>query len=184
MAKQKLRERLDNSVNAGSMADIAFLLLIFFLVTTTIIDDQGILVKLPPWDPNSEPITLVDRNVCRIHVNLSDQLIFRGEPLEIPKLKDKVKRFISNPDNSPMLASNPKKAVVSLINDRKTTYKTYIAVYDQIKKAYNELRDERAKRKFGKAYDSCTKLQRREISAEIPMILSEAEPTDYSSTPN
>jgi len=180
MSKQKLRERLDNSVNAGSMADIAFLLLIFFLVTTTIIDDQGILVKLPPWDPNTKPPKIPERNLCKININYSDELTFRGERLQIPKLKEKVKQFIANPEDHPMKAISPKKAVISLINDRETNYTVYIAVYDQIKQAYKELRDEMAQRKFGKPFDSCTKLQRKEISIEIPLILSEAEPTDFS----
>lgn len=179
MSKQKLRDRLDNSVNAGSMADIAFLLLIFFLVTTTIIDDQGIMVRLPPWEPNSEPPILAKRNVCKINLNYNDELTFRGEFIQIPEIKDRLKQFIINPQENKNMAVSPKKAIVSLINDRQTTYKTYIDVYDQIKKAYNELRDELAQQKFGKAYNACTKLQRREISTEIPFIISEAEPTDF-----
>lgn len=180
MSKQNLRDRLDNSVNAGSMADIAFLLLIFFLVTTTIINDQGILVKLPPWDPNAEVPQLPSRNVCNIYVNYDDELLYRKEPLDVQKLKEKVKLFIMNPYNNPMLAKSPKKAVISLRNDRETSYKMYIAVYDQIKGAYNELRDELALQLHSKAYKVCTKEQQRNIRNEIPLIISEAEPTDFT----
>lgn len=161
------------------MADIAFLLLIFFLVTTTIINDQGIMMKLPPWDPNSKPPKLADRNVCRVSINFEDELFFRGNRIKVDQLNDKVKEFISNPRNDKMMAKSPKKAVISLKNDRATTYKTYIAVYDELKKAYHELRDERSIQRFGKSYDYCSKFQRQAIKDEIPLIISEAEPSDF-----
>jgi len=180
MSKQNLRDRLDNSVNAGSMADIAFLLLIFFLVTTTIIDDQGILVKLPPWEPNVEITPLAPRNVCKIYVNHADKLLYRGELLAVNQLKDKVKLFIGNPKQDPTLSGSPKKAVIALKNDRTTSYNMYIAVYDQIKKAYHELRDELAYKTYGKAYKACNKQQQKEIRNEIPLIISESEPSDFA----
>jgi len=180
MGKRNLRERLDNSVNAGSMADIAFLLLIFFLVTTTIKEDQGILVKLPPWDPNPVDTKINPRNVFQIYVNANDELLIRKERLEVKDLKQKIKLFISNPNQDPTLARSPKKAVISLKNDRETSFKMYIEVYDNIKRAYNELRNELALELHGRYYKACNKEQQRELRNSIPLIISEAEPSDYT----
>lgn len=167
-------------INAGSMADIAFLLLIFFLVTTTIVEDKGILVKLPPWSEEEPDITkLKERNVFSVLVNAANELLVRGEPLLISQLKVKTKEFINNPNNQPNLSESPKKAIISLKNDRGTEYKTYLEVYNELQAAYNELRDEYALKNYGKVYDDCNSVQREEVRNEIPMILSEAEPTAY-----
>lgn len=171
---------MSNEINAGSMADIAFLLLIFFLVTTTIVEDKGILVKLPPWSDEPPDITrLKERNVFSVLVNASNQLLVRGEPTDISQLKERTKDFIKNPQKREDLAESPKKAIISLKNDRGTKYKTYLEVYNELQAAYNELRDEEALRRFGKPYEDCNNQQRSEIRNDIPLILSEAEPTAF-----
>ena len=87
MAKNK--HRMSNEINAGSMADIAFLLLIFFLVTTTIAEDKGVLVKLPAWSEEPPPeMKLNTRNVYSVLVNAQDQLLVRGEQMKIGDLKN------------------------------------------------------------------------------------------------
>lgn len=180
MAKKSARDRMSNEINAGSMADIAFLLLIFFLVTTTIVEDKGILVKLPPWSDEPPDITrLKERNVFSVLVNASNQLLVRGEPTDISQLKERTKDFIKNPQKREDLAESPKKAIISLKNDRGTKYKTYLEVYNELQAAYNELRDEEALRRFGKPYEDCNNQQRSEIRNDIPLILSEAEPTAF-----
>ena len=180
MARKSSRDRLSNEINAGSMADIAFLLLIFFLVTTTIVEDKGILVKLPPWSDEPPDITrLKERNVFSVLVNASNQLLVRGEPAEISQLKQRTKEFIKNPQKREDLAENPKKAIISLKNDRGTKYKTYLEVYNELQAAYNELRDEEALKRFGKPYEECNNKQRQEVRNDIPLILSEAEPTSF-----
>ena len=180
MPKTSTRSKLSNEINAGSMADIAFLLLIFFLVTTTILEDKGILVKLPPWSPEEPDITkLKERNVYGILVNAQNQLLVRGEPMNLDELKNNCKDFIINPQKREDLAENPRKAIVSLKNDRGTNYKTYLEVYNEIQAAYNELRDEAAKRQFGKAYTQLNSNDRKKIRDEIPLIISEAEPTSF-----
>jgi len=180
MKKSRMRDRLSNSVNAGSMADIAFLLLIFFLVTTTIAEDKGILVKLPPWTKEQPPTYIVKRNVFRILVRADDKILAREEEIGLLQLKGKIKNFIANPSNESHLAKDPKKAVVSLQNDRSTSYTTYIGVYNEIKQAYNELRTERAIKEYGKAYDNCSSIEKKNIRQQIPLVISEAEPTDFS----
>ncbi len=167
-------------INASSMADIAFLLLIFFLVTTTIVEDKGVLVKLPPW--SSEPPEtqkMNTRNVYSVLVNAENQLLVRGEPMRLEDLRKNTKIFISNPDRMPNMAETPTKAIVSLKNDRGTKYNTYLQVYNELKAAYNELRDELANKRHGKNLEFCTSAQQNEIRSELPLVISEAEPTNF-----
>lgn len=179
MTKTRTRDRLDNSVNAGSMADIAFLLLIFFLVTTTIVEDKGILVKLPPWNPD-EPITDVNsKNVLTVLVNQDNDVFAENNPIEANELKDITKTFILNPHKDINKPSDPQKAVVSITNDIGTSYWKYIEVYNEIKAAYNELWDELSEKTFDKAYAHCTKAERIQIKKIIPLVISEAEPSQF-----
>ncbi len=182
MAKSKSKGRAKNEINASSMADIAFLLLIFFLVTTTIVEDKGITVKLPPWSDEKPDITqLKSRNVYSVLVNAQNQLLVRGQPMNIRELRANAKEFISNPTQRPDYAEKPTMAIISLKNDRGTNYKTYLEVYNELKGAYNELWNELSQRKYGVPYDE-DKLPlayRKAIKAEIPMVLSEAEPTAF-----
>ena len=172
---------MSNEINAGSMADIAFLLLIFFLVTTTIVEDKGITVKLPPWsEEEPDPTKLKKRNVYSVLVNAQNQLLVRGEPMRVSELRDNVKEFITNPAAREDLAEKPTKAIISLKNDRGTEYKTYLEVYNELKAAYNELWDELCQRKFGINYSEELPLAyRKAIKSEIPFVISEAEPTSF-----
>ncbi|MFM9143760.1 MAG: ExbD/TolR family protein [Bacteroidota bacterium] len=153
-------------VNAGSMADIAFLLLIFFLVTTTIDTDKGIAIKLPPMPEENQPqndIRIKERNVLKVLVNANDMLLVDGEPTDIKELKRLTKDFIDNPSQNPDLAETPQKAIVSLKNDRGTSYNLYIQVHNELKAAYNELRDARSQQLYGKALDRLQESQQNEI---------------------
>ncbi len=186
MAKKSAKDRVSTEINAGSMADIAFLLLIFFLVTTQIVEDKGITVKLPPWSEEEPDITqLKTRNVFSVLVNAQNQLLVRGQPMEIRELREKAKEFIVNPQQREDLSEKPTRAIISLKNDRGTNYKTYLEVYNELKGAYDELWDEAAKRKYGTPYSEDMPLaQRKAIKEEIPMVLSEAEPTSYGEEGN
>ncbi|MEZ4985550.1 MAG: biopolymer transporter ExbD [Saprospiraceae bacterium] len=181
MAKTSSRSRMNNEINAGSMADIAFLLLIFFLVTTTIAEDKGILVKLPPWSDEEPDITqLKTRNVYSVLVNAQNQLLVRGEEMDIDELRDKTVEFISNPQQREDLAEAPNKAIISLKNDRGTSYGTYLEVYNELKAAYYALWDELSRQKFGVPYsDDMPVAQQKAIKDEIPFVISEAEPTSF-----
>jgi len=180
MAKSNTRDRLNNEINAGSMADIAFLLLIFFLVTTTIDVDKGVLVKLPPWSNEPPPeMKLNERNVFSVLVNAENQLLVRGELEKIEDLREKAKEFIWNPEKKKDMAEKPTKAIISLKNDRGTEYGTYLEVYNELKAAYNELREEEAQRVHGKAFEYLSREKQKEIRARIPLVLSEAEPTNF-----
>jgi len=154
MAKRKAPE-----VNAGSMADIAFLLLIFFLVTTTIETDSGLNRKLPPMEDVVDPPIIKERNIFTVVVNKYNDLLVEEEPLEISGLLEAAIAFLDNgggkgeeacdycqgardPDSS----DNPDKAVISLKNDRETDYKVYISVQNELVAAYNTLRNRAFKR--------------------------------------
>ena len=180
MAKKSAKDRMSNEINAGSMADIAFLLLIFFLVTTTIVEDKGVLVRLPPWSEEPpETLKFKTRNVYSILVNANNDLLVRGEPKNVDDLRESIKEFILNPQRREDYSETPQDAIVSLKNDRGTKYATYLEVYNEVKAAYNELRDEQAQAKFGKLYEFLTREQKKQVNEVIPMKLSEAEPTAF-----
>ena len=180
MARKRAKDRMKQEVNAGSMADIAFLLLIFFLVTTTIDVDKGVLVKLPPWSNEPPPeLKLNSRNVYSVLVNANNELLVRGEPKSVDNLREDTKIFIMNPRKMENMAENPKKAIISLKNDRGTSYETYLEVYNELKAAYNELREEEALKKHGKSFEFLSRDEQRAIRSAIPLVISEAEPTNF-----
>jgi biopolymer transport protein ExbD len=180
MAK-KSKSRQTPEINASSMADIAFLLLIFFLVTTTIDVDKGILIKLPPWSEEPpEDMVLNTRNIFSVLVNAQNQLLVRGEPTNVAELRERAKEFISNPTGRPDLAEKPTKAIISLKNDRGTNYKTYLEVYNELYAAYRELWDEECMKTYGVKYNDELPLNiQKAVKGKIPMVLSEAEPTAF-----
>lgn len=167
-------------LNASSMADIAFLLLIFFLVTTTIVPDKGIAVKLPPWQDVPVDINVSSKNILSVRINGAGQLMVEGKLLEMQQLKDAVKEFVMNPTRRGDLPDSPLEAVVSLQNDKSTSYSNYIEVYDQLQGAYAELWKNRALEVYGTSYEQLPTAHKRKIRDQIPQVISEAEPTDYA----
>jgi biopolymer transport protein ExbD len=168
-------------INAGSMADIAFLLLVFFLVTTTMDTDKGLRVKLPPWpDPNNPPpvSTQNNRNVLEVLVNSNDQLLVEGQISSIEQLTERTKEHLTNEGRNPNLAESSLKAIVSLKNDRGTSYERYVEVYNELKRAYNEVRDEYSNRQFNRDYNKLNQTDQEEVQEKYPMKISEAEPVD------
>ena len=180
LKKKGSKGRMSNEINAGSMADIAFLLLIFFLVTTQIAEDQGVMTKLPPWSEEEPDITkLKERNVYSVLVNANNELLVRNQPMKVRDLRKNAKEFISNPQNRPDYAERPDKGIISLKNDRGTKYGTYLEVLNELKGAYNELRDEESMRRHGKGFEFISKDKQKEIRTKIPLVISEAEPTAF-----
>ena len=149
-----MAKRAAPEVNAGSMADIAFLLLIFFLVTTTIETDSGINRKLPPTDEVVDPPIIKQKNIFTVVVNKYNQLLVEEEPMDISDVRAAAMEFLDNGGGQgeeacgycqgkkdPASSDNPEKAIISLKNDRETEYKVYIAVQNELVAAYNDLRD-------------------------------------------
>lgn len=180
MAKREIPE-----INAGSMADIAFLLLIFFLVTTTIQTDAGLNVLLPPYVEEPPPPEKKNkRNVFSVQINASNELLVRGYPLplsEAKQIKEQLKTFIMNNGKDPNSSDSPKLAVVSILNDDGTSYEAYVTVYNQLKAAYNDLWTERAQAMYGRSYEDLEKEEQGKIREEIPLVISEAEPSKHDS---
>ena len=165
-------------INAGSMADIAFLLLIFFLVTTTMDQDTGIARKLPPMpeEEQEKPPEIKAKNIYVVLINANNELLVEGEWTQISELKDGAKKFINNNGKDPASSDNPQKAIISLQNDRGTQYVTYIRVQNELAAAYNELRNEAAFNKYGESFVNLNKKQQKEIKKMYPQKISEAEP--------
>lgn len=158
------------TINAGSMADVAFLLLIFFLVVTTIDVDKGITVKLPPWCPDCK-IDVPPGQAFKIKVNASNQLLVDGEEMTVEALKEETKQYIRK---------KKKKTIISLQNDRTTSYSAYLAVYNELKAAYNEIWNEEAQTRFGSTYEDLNRESKLSIRKQFPLVISEAEPSDIA----
>lgn len=190
-----VNKRQVQGINAGSMSDIAFLLLIFFLVATTMNVDTGLVRVLPPMpDPNvkQEDIKVKERNLLLVFVSGSGNIMAGGQLIDIRQLKDKAKEFILNPYNDENLPEKEDKelelpdgqkwvypvsqGVISLQNTRDTGYQVYIRVQNELTRAFNEVRDEVAMNKFGKKFADLQEEQRKVITAAVPMKISEAEP--------
>ena len=202
-----MARRATPEVSAGSMADIAFLLLIFFLVTTTIEKDKGIARQLPPIEPPTEkPPIIRQKNLFVVNVNKSDQLLVEDNLMELKDLREAAIEFLDNggapsgsPEHcnyckgkrSPDSSDNPDKAVISVQNDRLTSYRMYIAVQNELVAAYNFLRDRESERLYGWKFTEVKKAiaegnyggnidaaedKLESIQKLFPLKLSEAEP--------
>ncbi|AEM70848.1 Biopolymer transport protein ExbD/TolR [Allomuricauda ruestringensis DSM 13258] len=162
-------------VNAGSMADIAFLLLIFFLVTTTIETDAGLDRMLPPIEPPEQDVVIKQKNIFTVNINRNGQLLVEDNLMEMKDLRKAATAFLENgADGSctyckgkkdPSSSDNPSKAIISLKNDRETKYSTYITVQNELVGAYNDLRNREAQRLYGRDF---TKMEAEYLNPETP----------------
>lgn len=207
MAKSKKKVP---SLNSSSMADISFLLLIFFLVTSSMDTDSGLARKLPPPpqdEQNLQEMKVQQRNLMVVLVNSQNQTMVKtqlgdewyanvtqmvGKGGKVG-LKDKVKEFVTNPNNSQQLPELTEEDlgppigtvmrtadhVISLQNDATTSYKAYIAVQNELVKAYNELRQDAAKKYYSKSYDELLPEEQELINTLYPQRISEAEPKNF-----
>lgn len=177
-------------VNAGSMADIAFLLLIFFLVTTTMNSDTGLQRRLPPWTQEQQATgqEVNQRNVLMVLVNSRDWLMVNGQRMDVTQLREKVIEFVENPENKPSLSERTvknvegigdvevSKGVISLQNDRGTSYRMYMQVQNEIVAAYNILREKASQEKFGRRFGLLSDDEQEAIKKVYPQQISEANP--------
>lgn len=181
-------------INSSSTADIAFLLLIFFLITTSMDTDRGLARRLPqpPEKDQAEPDKIKERNVLQVYLNKDDQLMCGNDYIRVDDLKDRAKEFIQNAgneDNKPEKVQvnveffGPtmvtEKHVISLQNDRGSSYQAYISIQNELVAAYNELRDQLAKEKWQTTYSELNEDQQKAIRDIYPQRISEAEPKKY-----
>src|SRR5574344_2859341 len=187
-----MSKRKTPGLNTSSMADISFLLLTFFLMTSSMNTDMGIPRRLPPpLPPDTKLPDVRERNIFVVKINSKDRVLFNGEVGDVNILKDRAKEFLGNPQNDPNLPEKEdifidgfkskypvSKGVISLQNDRGTSYDMYFKVQNELTAAINELKDELSKTKFGKSYENCRPDQREAIDKAIPTAISEAEPVN------
>ncbi|WP_298653995.1 biopolymer transporter ExbD [uncultured Proteiniphilum sp.] len=195
-------------LNASSMADVSFLLLTFFLLVSNMDVDSGLARRLPPPTTDQTSVDVQRRNLFVVLVNAQNETMaanqqstewyaneaeLRGEAGGKVALKDKVKEFILNTSNSPELPELEEQDfgapigvvpvtaahVVSIQNDATTSYKAYIAVQNEVVRAYNELREEGARKYFNTSYGELTEEQQKQIQDLYPQRISEAEPKNY-----
>ncbi len=178
------------------MADISFLLLIFFLVTTSMDVNQGLARRLPapvPPDQKVENTDINKRNLMIVKINSANQLMVQGQLLDIKQLRTKAKEFILNENDDATLpklveedfgepigvVKYTKDHVISVQNDVDTQYQAYLDVQNELVAAYNELRDECARRYFNKGYNELDEDQQKQVQKVYPQKISEAEPKNY-----
>ena len=180
-------------LNTSSTADIAFLLLCYFLMTTTMGSQTGLSRRLPPMPDEKQKTQdqkVNRRNIIIVKINSQDRLMAGTEPMDVSQLKDKIKIFLTNPTDDPTLPEKEvqeieglgnrqvSKGVISLQNDRGTSYQAYIAVQNELVKAVNELRDEASMAEFGKKFMQLDEDHQGIIKKLITSYISEAEPKD------
>ena len=178
---------------SSSLADIAFMVLIFFLLVSTMDQEMGLQRRLPPMpDPNKkvDDVQIKRRNIMVVKINDADRLLAGGTPMDVSMLKEKAKEFLLNPSNDENLPEREEKViecfgsypvskgVISLQNTRGTSYNAYLKVQNELVRAVNEIRDEFALANFGKVYTSLDEEKQRIVRDAIPQNISEADPKD------
>jgi biopolymer transport protein ExbD len=190
-------------INAGSMADIAFLLLIFFLVTTTMNVDSGIIRKIPKKDELASEILIKEKNILEVNINLNNELFVDGEIIKLESLKQIGIDFIDNAggldsnnlpcdwcegERKPTSSDHPSKAFISIKTDRNTNYETYISVLDILNSSYTVLRNRLSVKLYKQNYVSLLEDYKKSnnnnenlkakinfIRDKYPLLLSDAE---------
>jgi len=182
-------------MNTSSTAVIAFLLLCYFLMTTTMGTQTGLSRRLPPMpDPNQkvEDQKVNRRNIIVVKINSADRILAGSEPMDVSQIKDKIKEFLTNPADDPSLPEKEmtdiegfgqypvSKGVISLQNDRGTSYQAYISVQNELVKAVNEIRDDFSMKNYGKKFIALDEEKQNIVKKAIPQNISEAEPKDVA----
>ena len=185
MGKNRKGRRPTEEVNASSMADIAFLLLIFFLVTTTIVNEKGVRVAIPKIPEEEVDVPTPGRNMFVVILNSNNDLLVENKIMDIKDLRYETKRFLNNRGKDATMSTSPAKAIVSFKADRGTNFKTYLQTWDELQGAYNELRADYLGLTIDEYLaldptDPEDNLMIKEAKGEYPPTLSKAEPNDFS----
>lgn len=155
------------SINAGSIADIAFLLLVFFLVVTTIYTDQGIKVTLAPYEENNADIK--SKDAILVFINSENKILIENIPVRVDEISDKIYQYLTT------YYAKKQQPILALKNDRFTSYHSYIMLYNEIEKAYNQFWNEKALIHFGDSFKSLDQQSKNHIINNYPKNISESE---------
>ena len=190
-----MAKRKTPGLSTQSTSDIAFLLLCYFLMTSTMDQQSGLQRRLPPMpDKNqqTEDTKVNKRNIIIVKINSGDRLYAGDQAMDVSQLKDKIKEFITNPTNDPNLPERENKniegfgeypvskGVISLQNDRGTSYKAYIQVQNELVKAINEVRDDFSRQHYGRVFSALTEEQQKIVKEAVTQNITEAEPKDVT----
>lgn len=190
-----MSKRKTPGLNTQSTADIAFLLLCYFLMVSTMDQQSGLQRRLPPMPDKNQKVEdqkVNRRNIIIVKINSADRILAGTEPIDVSQLKEKIKEFLTNPSDDPALPEKESinidgfgtypvsKGVISLQNDRGTSYRAYIAVQNELVKAINELRDEFSIQNYGKTYLKLDESKQDIVKKAVPQNISEAEPKDVA----
>lgn len=190
-----MSKRKTPGLNTQSTADIAFLLLCYFLMVSTMDQQSGLQRRLPPMPDKNQKIEdqkVNRRNIIVVKINSADRIFAGNGGIDISQLKDKIKEFLTNPGDNPSLPEKEmtdipefgkypvSKGVISLQNDRGTSYQAYIAVQNELMRAINELRDAFCMQHFGKPFSRVNGEQQEITKKAVPQNISEAEPKDVA----
>jgi len=168
----KKKQLPEATIPTSSMADIAFLLLIFFLVATVIDVDSGIGMTLPEFVENPETVEVPKDRMAAVLINETGDVLLDGQPISLFQIKNTLKPRIESKIDLP----KNKKLIVSIKTDRRTVYNAYIQALDQIKEAFFEVRDEYSNSKYGKKFDDLDEVEQNDVKDAVPIIISIAEP--------
>ncbi|MFA8343645.1 MAG: biopolymer transporter ExbD [Rhodothermaceae bacterium] len=176
MSMIKKKKNREVSIEAGSMADITFLLLLFFLVTTTIDVDTGIYLTLPEYIPPEEieVVNLSKDRFITVNINETGDVLISGERMAVSNIQEfltkKIEERVEMPKN--------KKLLISIKTARGTDYNLYVQTLDAIKGAYFDVQESYCQRKFGKAKYQIDAAENEELKEKIPTLISLAEPEE------
>ena len=163
------KKRQVPSLNTTSTADISFMLLILFLVTSSMDIDKGLTRQLPPLTPEEQRVEQTDvdeRNVLRLQITADGQLICNDEPLPASQLRARVEEFVG-------VTSDRLQHIIQLETDRAASYEAYFDVQNEIVAAYNALRNQRARQRYGHSLTECTPEQKTQLRDYYPQRIAE-----------
>ena len=157
--------------------------------------DRGLARLLPPPpedEKNENTDKIKERNILQVYLNKDDALMCGNDYIGVDQLRQKAKEFIANVANAENMPEKTQKNVeffgtcmvndkhvISLQNDRGSSYQAYISVQNELAKAYNELRDDISRKKFGKLFADLDEDQQKAVQQIYPQKISEAEPKNY-----
>ncbi len=161
------------AINAGSMADIAFLLLVFFLVTTTIQQDMGLRTSLPQM--SNEPSPIKARNLFQVVLTPSGDLYANEQKIELSQLSAQGMAFIKNKGQDANLSESPKRAFILLSFNSSVSYDSYLRSYNELQAAYHRIWEDESERRYQKNWERLQEVEQRLIKKDYPVEILEQE---------